>query len=85
MERAKITAEQSRAFQKSKGQPVRLMDDSGNDTSLAIVRIELLQALIADDGKIVDTYPAQETALASIWSNELQLDEYTEQVGLPID
>jgi hypothetical protein len=85
MERAKITAEQSQAVQKSHGQPVRLVDDSGNDTPVAIVRMELLQALAGDDGNIADTYPAQETALAPIWDNEPELDAYTDQDGSPID
>ena len=85
MERAKITDEQSKAVQKSNGQPVRLVDASGNDTSVAIVRLELLQTLTGDDTDIADTYPAQETALASVWGNEPQLDEYTDQDGSPID
>lgn len=85
MERAKITAEQNKAVQNSKGRPVRLIDDAGNDTSVAIVRLELLQTLAGEDFDIADTYPAQETALASIWGNEPQLDEYTDQDGSPID
>jgi hypothetical protein len=85
MERAKITAEQSRAVEKSKGQPVRLVDEGGNDTSVAIVPIELLQALTGDEFSIAETYPAQEAALAAIWGNEPELDEYTDQDGSPID
>jgi hypothetical protein len=84
MERAKITAEQTRAVQNSMGQPVRLVDDNGNDTSVAIVGLELLQTLAGDDIDISDTYPAQESALASVWGDESQLDEYTEQDGSPI-
>jgi hypothetical protein len=85
MEKAKITAEQSRAVQKSNGRPVHLVDDNGNDTQVAIVRLELLQTLAGDDYDIADSYPAQESALAAIWGNEPQLDEYTEQDGSPIE
>jgi hypothetical protein len=85
MERAKITAEQSQAVQKSNGQPVRLVDETGNDMQVAIVRLELLQSLTGDDGDVADTYPAQETALASVWANVPELDEYTEQDGSPVD
>jgi hypothetical protein len=85
MERATITVEQTQAIQRSKGQPVRLVDASGNDTSVAIVRLDLLQALAGEEINIADTYPAQEAALASIWENEPELDEYTDQDGSPID
>jgi hypothetical protein len=85
MERAKITAEQSRAVQQSKGQPVRLVDDSGRDTAVAIVRLDLLKSLAGDDFDIAETYPAQEAALASIWDNVPQLDEYTDEDGFAID
>jgi hypothetical protein len=85
MERAKITAEQSQAVQKSHGRPVRLVDEDGNDTLVAIVGMELLQALTGSDFNIADTYSAQETVLASIWGNEPDLDEYTDQDGSPID
>lgn len=84
MEKAKITAEQSKAVQQSKGQPVRLIDDEGKDTPVAIVRVELLQTLTGDDGDISDSYPAQETALASVWRDNPQLDEYTDQDGSPV-
>ena len=85
MRRAKITAEQSQAIQNSKGQPVRLVDEAGKDTSVAIVRLELLQALAGEAADIAATYPAQETALESVWGDIPQLDEYTEQDGLPIN
>ena len=84
MEKAKITAEQSQAIQQSHGQPVLLVDDTGNDTHVAIVRVELLQTLAGNDFDIADTYPAQETALASVWGDP-QLDEYTDQDGSPIN
>ncbi len=85
MEQAKITAEQAKAVQLSKGQPVYLVDDSGQEASVAIVRIELLQALAGDEFDIADTYAAQEKALASVWGDDPQLDEYTDQDGSPIE
>ncbi len=85
MVRARITAEQMSAIQNAQGQPVRLVDDRGEDTAVAIVPIELLQPLVSDGFDIADTYPAQEAALASIWGDEPQLDEYTDEDGSPID
>ena len=70
-------------MQQSNGQPVILVDDSGKDMAVAIVRLELLQTLVGDDFDISDTYAAQETALASVWGDP-QLDEYTDQDGSPV-
>ncbi len=84
MDRPKITTEQSKAVQQSKGQPVHLVDETGNETSVVIVRMELLQTLVGDQFDIAETYPAQEKALASVW-NDSQLDEYTDQDGSPIE
>lgn len=33
---------------------------------------------------VADTYPAQESALASVWDKQPQLEEYTDQDGFPI-
>ncbi len=49
MTRAKITAEQTQAIRESNGQPVYLIDDSGQDASLAIVRVDLLKLLTDDE------------------------------------
>jgi len=85
MNRVAITPEQSRAVQESRGQPVYLVDETGKDAALAIVRVELLKVLAGDDSfDISETYEAQEAALASVW-NEPQLDEYSDQDGSPID
>lgn len=84
MNRAKITAEQSQAIRDSNGQPVYLIDDEGRDSSLAIVRVDLLKILANDDFNIAETYAAQEGALSKVWSDP-QLDEYTDQDGSPID
>ena len=84
MNRAKITAEQSQAIQDSNGLPVSLVDEAGRDTSLAIVRVDLLKLLADDDFNIAETYAAQEAALSKVWSDP-QLDEYTDQDGTPID
>ena len=84
MDKAKITAEQSQAIKQSQGQPVRLIDDAGNDTEVAIVRVELLQALAGEEFNIADTYPAQDSALARLWDDP-QLDEYTNQDGSPVN
>ena len=84
MTHAKITTEQMQAIEQSQGQPVYLVDDSGQDASVAIVRIELLQTLAGDDFDIADTFAAQEKALASVWGEDPQLDEYTDQDGSPI-
>jgi hypothetical protein len=85
MTRATITAEQSQAVAASRGQPVFLVDERGEDAALAIVRVDLLGALAAGgDLDIVETYAAAESALSAIW-NEPELDEYTEQDGSPID
>lgn len=84
MTRAKITAEQSQAIQESHGQPVYLVDESGRDASLAIVRVDLLKLLADDQFDIGETYAAQEAALSTVW-NDPQLDEYTDQDGTPID
>jgi len=78
MEKAKITDEQREALRHSKGQPVRLVDEAGNDVPVAIVRLELLQTIMGEEFDIADTYKAQEAALASVWGNEPQLDEYTD-------
>lgn len=84
MNRARITAEQSQAIQESNGQPVYLVDDSGQDASLAIVRVDLLKLLADDEFNIAETYPAQEAALPKLW-NDPRLDEYTDEDGSPID
>jgi hypothetical protein len=84
MQHARITAEQSRAVQSSHGQPVYLVDDSGQDASLAIVRVDLLKRLVDDQFDIAETYAAQEAALSEVW-NDPQLDEYTCEDGSPID
>ncbi len=84
MTRAKITAEQTQAIRESNGQPVYLIDDSGQDASLAIVRVDLLKLLTDDEFNIAETYAAQEAALAMVW-NDPQLDEYTAEDGSPID
>ncbi len=84
MEKARITDEQSRAIQHSKGEPVRLVDEAGNDMPVAIVRVELLHMVMGEDLNIADTYAAQETALASVWGNNPRLDEYTDKDGSPV-
>ncbi len=84
MNRAKITAEQSQAIRESNGQPVFLVDDFGQDASLAIVRVDLLKLLSDDEFSIEETYAAQEAALAKVW-NDPRLDEYTDEDGSPID
>jgi hypothetical protein len=84
MNRARITAEQSQAIRESNGQPVYLVDDSGQDASLAIVRVELLKILADDEFDIAETYAAQEAALSKMW-NDPRLDEYTDEDGSPID
>lgn len=84
MRSPKITAEQSQAVQRSHGRPVYLVDESGADASLAIVRVELLRTLLGDDFDITDTYQAQETALAAVWDDP-QLDEYTDNDGTPVE
>ena len=66
MTRAKITAEQSLAIQRSNGQPVYLIDDAGRDASLAIVRVDLLKMLAGDDFDIAETYAAQEAANSAL-------------------
>jgi hypothetical protein len=85
MEQAKITAEQTRAVLQSNGQPVYLIDDSGQDASVAIVRIELLKTLVGEQFDIADTYKAQEEALAGVWGDDPQLDEYSDQDGSPVE
>ena len=84
MTRAKITAEQTQAIRESNGQPVYLVDDLGQDASLAIVRVDLLKLLADDEFNIGETYAAQEAALSKVW-NDLRLDEYTDEDGFPID
>lgn len=84
MKQAKITAEQSQAVQESNGQPVYLVDESGRDASLAIVRVDLLKLLADGDFDIAETYEAQEEALSAVWNDPL-LDEYTAADGNPID
>ena len=84
MNRARITAEQSQAIRESKGAPVYLVDDSGQDASLAIVRVDLLKLLADDEFNIAETYRAQEAALSKVWSDP-RLDEYTDEDGSPID
>ena len=84
MNRARITAEQSQAIRESAGQPVYLVDDSGQDASLAIVPVDLLKLLASDEFDIAETYAAQEAALSEVWSDP-QRDEYTEEDGTPID
>ena len=85
MTHAQITNEQSQAVAASQGQPVYLVDATGQDSALAIVRVELLQGLVGDqEFDIRETYGAQEQALSSIWSDP-QLDEYTDEDGTPID
>jgi hypothetical protein len=84
MNRARITAEQSQAIRESNGQPVFLVDDSGQDASLAIVRVDLLKVLADDEFNIAETYAAQEAALSKVW-NDPRLDEYTDEDGSPID
>jgi hypothetical protein len=84
MQQARITAEQSQAVRESNGQPVYLLDDSGQDASLAIVRVDLLNRLVDDHFDIAETYVAQEAALSKLW-NDPQLDEYTCEDGSPID
>jgi hypothetical protein len=83
MNRAKITAEQSQAIQDSNGQPVYLVDDAGRDSSLAIVRVDLLKIVTDNEFNIAETYAAQEAALSKVWSDP-KLDEYTDQDGSPI-
>jgi len=85
MEQAKITAEQTRAVLQSNGQPVYLVDDSGQDASVAIVRIELLKTLVGEEFDIADTYKDQEEVLAGVWGDDPQLDEYTDQDGSPVE
>jgi len=84
MDQPKITAEQNQAVQQSDGRPVYLVDESGKEASVALVRVELLQTLIGGPFDIADTYPAQDTALASVWEDP-KLDEYSDQDGSPID
>jgi hypothetical protein len=84
MNRAKITAEQSQAIRESNGRPVYLVDELGQDASLAIVRVDLLRRLADHEFNIADTYEAQEAVLSKIW-NDPQLDEYTDEDGAPID
>jgi len=84
MNRARITAEQSQAIRESNGQPVYLVDDSGQDASLAIVRVDLLKLFAEDEFNIAETYAAQEAALSKVW-NDPRLDEYTDEDGSPID
>ena len=85
MTRATITAEQSQAVAASHGQPVFLVDESGRDAALAIVRVDLLKALVGDETfDIAETYRAQETALTSVWDDP-KLDDYTGEDGSPID
>jgi hypothetical protein len=84
MHRARITTERSQAAQESHGRPVYLVDDSGQDALLAIVRVDLLKRLVDDQFDIAETYAAQEAALAEVW-NDSQLDEYTCEDGSPID
>jgi len=84
MHQARLTAEQSQAVRESHGQPVYLVDDSGQDASLAIVRVDLLKRLVDDQFDIAETYAAQEAALARVW-NDPRLDEYTSEDGYPID
>jgi hypothetical protein len=90
MTRAKITAEQSQAVAASQGEPVYLIDDTGRDAALAIVRVDLLKELLLkeltpdSDFDVSETYRAQEAALGPIW-NKPELDEYTDEDGSPID
>ena len=84
MNQARITAEQSKAIRESSGRPVYLVDDSGNDTSVAIVPVELLKLIAFDEFDIAETYAAQEAALSNVW-NDPRLDEYTDEDGSPID
>jgi hypothetical protein len=82
--RARITAEQTQAIRESAGQPVYLVDDSGQDASLAIVPVDLLKLLLNNEFDIAETYAAQEAALSKVW-NDPRLDEYTDKDGSPID
>lgn len=89
MVRARITPEQTQAVAESEGLPVYLVDESGRDADLAIVRADLLTRLLPggqseDMFDIRETYAAQEQALATVWDDP-QLDEYTEEDGTPID
>ncbi len=84
MNRARITAEQSQAIRESAGQPVYLVDDSGQDASLVIVPVDLLKLIANDEFDIAETYAAQEAALLEVW-NDPRLDEYTDKDGSPID
>ena len=84
MHQARVTAEQTQAMRESNGQPVYLVDDSGQDASLAIVRVDLLKRLVDDQFNIAETYAAQEAALSEVW-NDPKLDEYTCEDGTPID
>lgn len=84
MHQARLTAEQSQAVRESHGQPVYLVDDAGQDASLAIVRVDLLRRLVDDQFDITETFEAQEAALAQVW-NDPQLDKYTCEDGTPIE
>jgi hypothetical protein len=84
MNQARITAEQSQAVRESAGRHVYLVDDSGQNTSVAIVPVELLQLIANCEFDIAETYAAQEAALSKVWSDS-RLDEYTDEDGSPID
>jgi len=84
MDQPKLTAEQNEAVVQSHGRPVYLVDESGKEASVALVRIELLQTLVGDAFDISDTYLAQEAALAGVWDDP-KLDEYSDQDGSPIN
>ena len=81
MHRARITSEQSQAVQESHGQPVFLVNDAGQDASLAIVPVKLLNRLVDDQFDIAETYEAQETALSQVWDDP-RLDEYKCKDGI---
>lgn len=84
MEAPKITDEQAQAVRLSQGRPVYLVDQSGNNASLAIVQGEWLRTLAGDEFDIADTYSAQASALEAVW-NDPQLDEYTEDDGSAVE
>jgi len=84
MNQPKLTAEQSAALLQSNGRPVYLLDEVGNETSVVLVRVELLKTLVGEEFDIADTYPAQDSALAAVWGDP-KLDEYSDQDGSPVD
>ncbi|WP_425397523.1 hypothetical protein [Aeoliella sp.] len=87
MTRATITTEQAAALVASGGGPVFLVDETGKEMQVAMVRVEFLRPLLGADiseGDVSETYAAQQAAITPIWDDPM-LDEYTSDDGTPVD